>query len=62
MISVRAPFDPVVFERAPDRSSVQRTRRIGFLIFPDFEIVRRAFKRNLNVGPHEYRERFQSTF
>ncbi|WP_442755818.1 GlxA family transcriptional regulator [Methylocystis sp. JAN1] len=39
MTRVTPPFDPVVFEREADRSAVQRTRRIGFLIYPDFEIL-----------------------
>lgn len=33
------PFDPIVFREPIARSNVQRARRIGFLIFPDFEIV-----------------------
>jgi transcriptional regulator GlxA family with amidase domain len=30
--------------------------------FATIERMRRAFRRNLDVGPHEYRDRFQSTF
>jgi len=39
MTRITAPFDPIVFEREADRSQVQRMRRIGFLIYPDFEIL-----------------------
>lgn len=39
MKCVKAPFDRIVYDRAADRSEVRPTRRIGFLIFPDFEIL-----------------------
>lgn len=35
----KLPFDPIVFEREADRSAVQRMRKIGFLIYPNFEIL-----------------------
>ena len=39
MSNIPLPFDPLIFSKSTDRSATQRTRKIGFLIYPDFEIV-----------------------
>ena len=39
MSNIPLPFDPLIFSKSTDRSATQRTRKIGFLIYPDFEIL-----------------------
>lgn len=39
MSNPKLPFDPLIFASYTDRQADRRSRKIGFLIYPDFEIV-----------------------